>query len=46
MVCIDGLTLNLVPILLARFHQLHPEVNFHMIVGSDQPVGAGVCAVR
>ncbi|MGL9751835.1 MAG: LysR substrate-binding domain-containing protein [Symbiopectobacterium sp.] len=37
-VCIDGLALNLVPLLLARFHQLHPEVNSHLIVGSGQQV--------
>lgn len=35
-VCTDGLALNLVPLLLARFRQLHPEVNFHLIVGSGQ----------
>lgn len=37
-VCTDGLALNLVPLLLARFRQLHPEVNFHLIVGSGQQV--------
>ncbi|MGL9736054.1 MAG: LysR family transcriptional regulator [Symbiopectobacterium sp.] len=45
-VCIDGLALNLVPLLLARFHQLHPEVNSHLIVGAASRCRSGCGTVK